>query len=60
MGSENRPCPLLDGEIISFDDCVENCTIAEGYLKPDCLPEKAKGKKDFREICLACEHHDLD
>ncbi len=60
MGNENRSCPLLDGETISFDDCVENCTIAEGYLKPDSLPEIARSKKNFREICLSCKYHDND
>ena len=60
MTQENRACPLMEGEIISFDDCVENCTIAEGFLKPDSLPQKAKSKKDFREICLSCKYHDSD
>ena len=60
MENKNRVCPLLDDEIISFDDCVENCTIVEGYLKPDSLPEKAKRKENFREICLSCKYHDND
>jgi hypothetical protein len=50
----------MDGEEITFDDCVENCSIAEGFLKPNSLPDKAKEKKDFQEICLACKYHDLD
>ena len=60
MENENRKCPLFDGEMISFDDCVENCTIAEGFLKPDNLPDKVKKKKDFREICISCKYHDND
>jgi hypothetical protein len=60
MTQENRACPLMDGEYISEDDCYENCMIAERYIKPDFLPDKAKEKKDFREICLACKYHDLD
>lgn len=57
---KNRICPLMDGESISEDECYENCMVAERYFKPDRLPEKVKAKEDFREICLACEHHDLD
>ena len=60
MENKNLHCPLMDGNIISFEDCVENCTIVEGYLKPDSLPKKVKEKKNFREICLACKYHDLD
>ena len=60
MENENRACPLMDGGTISFDDCVENCTIVEGYLKPNCLPEKARNKENFREICLSCKYHDID
>ena len=55
-----RSCPLMDGDMISFDEYVENCSIAEGFLKPDCMPEKAKSKENFREICLSCKYHDPD
>ena len=48
----------MDGEEISFEDCIENCTIAEGFLKPLSLPEKAKNKKNYKEICLSCEYHE--
>lgn len=58
---KNRICPLLDGNSISEDACYEYCLVAEKMLKPDrILPEKVKAKEDFRAICLACEHHDLD
>ena len=57
---KDRICPLMDGECISEDDCYENCMIAERYIKPDRLPERVKAKENFREICLACKHHDLN
>ncbi len=57
----NRICPLLDGKSISEDNCYEYCLVAEKMLKPDrILPESVKVKEDFREICLSCEHHDLN
>ena len=60
MVDNNRICPLMDGKSISEDECYENCMIAERYFKPDRLPENVNAKKDFREICLACEHHNID
>ena len=60
METGNRSCPLMDGEEITFEDCIENCTIAEGFLKPISLPEKAKNKENYKEICLSCKYHELD
>ncbi len=58
MGSGDRNCPLMDGDLITFTDCIENCSIAEGYIKPECLPEKARKKENFRDICLNCKYHE--
>ncbi len=57
---ENRNCPLMDGESISENLCYECCMISERYFKADRLPEKIKENPNFREICINCEHHDLD
>ena len=60
MTETNRSCPLMDGENITEDDCYENCLVAERQLFPNGMPETAKSKPNFREICLACKYHDLD
>ena len=60
MEQNDRPCPLMDGEYIAEDDCYENCLVAERHLLPNGMPEQAKSKPNFREICLACKYHDLD
>ena len=57
---ENRICPLLGNKPISEDDCYETCMIAEKYIKSSLLLEEIKNKKDFREICFSCKHHDSD
>lgn len=56
---KNRICPLMDGERISEDECFECCLVTERYLVPDILPQKARDKDDFREICISCKYHDL-
>ena len=56
----NRQCPLMDNNTISFTECIENCSVVEGFLKPTNLPEIARQKENFREICLACKYHDDD
>ena len=58
---KDRPCPLMDGEDIISDHCYEYSMVAERMFKPDrILPEKAKAKPHFRDICLACKYHDID
>lgn len=40
----DRPCPLMDGEDINTDECFKINMIAHRFIKPTCLPEKAKTK----------------
>jgi hypothetical protein len=58
MENDNRECPLLDGKEIAFCDCVENCSIADRFLKPPYYPKEINQKENAREICLACKYHE--
>ena len=54
---ENRIiCPLANEEI-SDVDCMENIDVVDGLIKADTMPAKFKAKKDWREICEKCKHH---
>lgn len=55
--NDDRSCPLVDAEIISYIDCYEIRLVADGYIKTKCLPEQIKHKKNFREVCLNCKYN---
>lgn len=51
-------CPLINRDIDEYD-CFETGTVAEGLAKIDSSVgmEEIKKTENFRERCLACEHH---
>ncbi len=51
-------CPLIHKDIDEYD-CFETGTVAEGLAKVDSSVgmEEIKKTENFRERCLACEHH---
>ncbi len=57
METQKINCPLMDNEVITACDCVAYRDIIEGYYKIECLPEKARSKENFREICLKCPNY---
>lgn len=52
-------CPLVENNIITEIDYLENSDIAEGMIKESSLPEKFK-IDNWREICLICKNHRYD
>lgn len=50
-------CPLVD-RIIDNGDCLISQLVSEEELKPSVLDESFRQKKNWREICLSCKHHE--
>ncbi len=53
-------CPLMDGKQIHEDSCYDICMTTEGLILPTGLPDVILSKKDYKEICLKCPHHQMD
>lgn len=49
-------CPIVNEEINDYD-CYVVCLVAEKMFKERVLVEKVLQKKNFREICQNCPHH---
>lgn len=56
---ETRYCPLLEKQI---DDgtCFDIHMVVEGLAPDRTAPEKAVNHPRRDEVCLKCEHHDMD
>ena len=53
-------CPVKDDEITG-DDCILVCDVADGMIKPTCLPEGIEWNEHKRMLCRSCRYHaDLD
>ncbi len=53
-------CPLMDGELITMNQCWEVCMVTDGAISPTILPKKILDKKDYVKTCLNCPNHDTD
>lgn len=51
-------CPLVD-DMIEVGDCVVCSDVSNGMLKENCIPEKFRQKKNWKNICKNCKYYDL-
>ena len=46
---------------ISGDDCIIVCDVADGFIKPTCLPDDIKWNNEQKQKCTSCKYHaDID
>ncbi len=48
-------CPLIDNEIENID-CIENRDCINGIIKLSSMPDKYKGKRDYKTVCRECKY----
>ena len=49
-------CPVKGSEITG-DDCIIVCDVADGMIKPACLPQGIEWSKEQQLKCKLCEYH---
>ena len=49
-------CPVKDGSITG-DDCIIICDVADGMLKPSCLPDGVMWDEKQQQKCKRCKYH---
>lgn len=54
--SDTVQCPVKGTEITG-DDCIIVCDIADGMIKPTCLPEGIEWNEEQRQKCKQCKYH---
>lgn len=50
-------CPVVERKI-DIGDCVVIVDVCDGAIKERVLGDEILEKKNWREICRACEYHD--
>lgn len=51
-------CPLID-DMIEVGDCVVCSDVSSGMLKEECITDKFKEKKNWKDICKNCKYHEM-
>lgn len=49
-------CPVK-GDEITGNDCIIVCDVADGMIKPTCLPEGIAWNEEQRNKCISCMYH---
>jgi hypothetical protein len=58
MENDEIMCPLID-DTIEIGDCVVCSDVSSGMLKENCIPDKFKDKKNWKDICKNCKYHEM-
>ncbi len=49
-------CPVK-GDEITGDDCIIVCDVADGMIKPTCLPQGIEWNEEQQRKCKMCRYH---